>query len=394
MNLHEQIHRIKEMMGLKESNYDGKTLINVDIQPEYKNYLSFDPNDWVEMLNNHRGKIVFLYNGEDTLGMINLHDYQYWLLDHGVDEHVIENATFYDKGYAFFRYCIDEKIEEKQIIDLIKFMIEKDVNDSRDLNEEFWDEFISNYSHDDIRKLLEMSDDCINIPDLMDFLKNYNNIVICGGGANDCLKEVEIALHALGKSFDTYHDFVYEKNYINEEEIQIEKDSNLNTVNENVSQITSGEAVWNHIVSITPDEEDIPWGFEKIIKQNSFIPIDDFDLRSLLTTDPDFKQFYEHNKDNEYFRYDPSEVNSNELDQEIVVVNGELLDGYSRAATKLANGETKTNAFVASKGTIKIDEKVTKNEIICDKCGWKWKKEDGGKDLYICHKCNHNNKPK
>ena len=169
---------------------------------------------------------------------------------------------------------------------------------------------------------------------------------------------------------------------------------NLNTVNENVSQITSGEAVWNHIVSITPDEEDIPWGFKKIIKQNSFIPIDDFDLRSLLTTDPDFKQFYEHNKDNEYFRYDPSEVNSNELDQEIVVVNGELLDGYSRAATKLANGETKTNAFVASKGTIKIDEKVTKNEIICDKCGWKWKKKDGGKDLYICHKCNHNNKPK
>ena len=42
----------------------------------------------------------------------------------------------------------------------------------------------------------------------------------------------------------------------------------------------------------------------------------------------------------------------------------------------------------------KLKEMVTATEIICDNCGWEWKKEDGGKDLYICHKCGHDNTPK
>ena len=38
-------------------------------------------------------------------------------------------------------------------------------------------------------------------------------------------------------------------------------------------------------------------------------------------------------------------------------------------------------------------EIVTNTKIICDNCGWSWNKADGGDDLYICHKCNHNNTP-
>lgn len=40
-----------------------------------------------------------------------------------------------------------------------------------------------------------------------------------------------------------------------------------------------------------------------------------------------------------------------------------------------------------------LNERVTKKYVICDKCGWKWKKKDGGKDLYMCHKCGHDNTP-
>jgi hypothetical protein len=40
-----------------------------------------------------------------------------------------------------------------------------------------------------------------------------------------------------------------------------------------------------------------------------------------------------------------------------------------------------------------VKEIVTSTEVICDKCGWEWDKKDGGKDLYICHKCGHNNNP-
>jgi hypothetical protein len=40
-----------------------------------------------------------------------------------------------------------------------------------------------------------------------------------------------------------------------------------------------------------------------------------------------------------------------------------------------------------------VKEIVTDTEIICDNCGWEWPIADGGDDLYICHKCGHDNNP-
>jgi hypothetical protein len=42
----------------------------------------------------------------------------------------------------------------------------------------------------------------------------------------------------------------------------------------------------------------------------------------------------------------------------------------------------------------KIQEAVTDTEVICDNCGWHWSIKAGGNDLYICHKCGHDNTPK
>ena len=41
-----------------------------------------------------------------------------------------------------------------------------------------------------------------------------------------------------------------------------------------------------------------------------------------------------------------------------------------------------------------INELVTNTEVICDNCGWEWPIADGGDDLYVCHKCGHDNNPK
>jgi hypothetical protein len=41
----------------------------------------------------------------------------------------------------------------------------------------------------------------------------------------------------------------------------------------------------------------------------------------------------------------------------------------------------------------KIQETVTNTEVICDNCGWGWSIADGGDDLYVCHKCGHDNNP-
>ena len=39
----------------------------------------------------------------------------------------------------------------------------------------------------------------------------------------------------------------------------------------------------------------------------------------------------------------------------------------------------------------RIIEAETDDMVICDGCGWKWKKSEGGEDMYMCHKCGHNN---
>jgi phosphopantetheine adenylyltransferase len=39
-------------------------------------------------------------------------------------------------------------------------------------------------------------------------------------------------------------------------------------------------------------------------------------------------------------------------------------------------------------------EQIQGDSIVCDDCGWTWKIKDGGDDLFMCHKCGHDNTPK
>ena len=38
-----------------------------------------------------------------------------------------------------------------------------------------------------------------------------------------------------------------------------------------------------------------------------------------------------------------------------------------------------------------VNEEVVGEKIKCDNCGWSWNIVDGGNDLFVCHKCGHNN---
>jgi hypothetical protein len=207
---------IKLRSLITENNLKGKTLISVDIQPEYENFLSFDVNKWVNMINesyDNLGDMVFLYNGADTLGMVSEDDYKMWLIDCGIGEDIINGSKFYDKGFAFFRYCMDRGIDEDDIVDFVKFLIRKGINDSREMTKELWKEYIRGQDHKWVRKelvaLLENSDDMIHIPDLMEYLKRYSGVVLMGGGINECLKEVEISLKVLGKGYEVLKEYTY-----------------------------------------------------------------------------------------------------------------------------------------------------------------------------------------
>lgn len=215
VKLFKEIGRNKLLENSGIDIIQSANLISIDIQPEYEDGIYFDLHDYVEFLNTNYHKLnslTFLYNGADTLGMISEYDYINWLMELGLDNDIINDAKFYDKGYAYFRYCMDEGIDDDEIVDLVRYMLQNNVNDSRDIDNDMWADFMNKYNHTytEIRDLLEVADDCINIPDLMDYLNNYSGkIVICGGGVNECLKEVEIALMALDKNYNILTKFTY-----------------------------------------------------------------------------------------------------------------------------------------------------------------------------------------
>ena len=41
-----------------------------------------------------------------------------------------------------------------------------------------------------------------------------------------------------------------------------------------------------------------------------------------------------------------------------------------------------------------LQESIIGDKVQCDNCDWNWKIADGGDDLYMCHKCGHDNTPK
>jgi hypothetical protein len=108
-------------------------------------------------------------------------------------------------------------------------------------------------------------------------------------------------------------------------------------------KVFSGEEVNRHIESITPNESDIPdWFMDKIIAPRTF-KVEEISLDDLLNTDSSFKEYFESGEE----RYDQDEMYREELYQELVVVDGILLDGYNRASTLLRMGENNAYAFVA-----------------------------------------------
>jgi hypothetical protein len=194
----------------------GKTIVSVDIQPEYEKHISFNIGEYVEYINmvySEVRDVVFLYNGADTLGMVSEGEYKEWLMGWGMDEGVMEGIRYYDKGYAWFRYCMDSYIDEEEIVNFVKFLVKKGVRDSREMTKELWKEYIKGegrgVTREELVGLLEHSDDMVYIPELMEYMGSYNNIVMVGGGVNECLKEVEIALKALGKGYEIYKKFTY-----------------------------------------------------------------------------------------------------------------------------------------------------------------------------------------
>lgn len=111
----------------------------------------------------------------------------------------------------------------------------------------------------------------------------------------------------------------------------------------NNKRLINSDIVINHIKRITPDESDIPDYFiSKYISGRKFELVD-YDLLDLLDTDVSFKEYFDSGED----RYEDVDMTDETLYEYIVVVDGILMDGYSRSSNLLRRGVFSTKSYNA-----------------------------------------------
>ena len=187
-------------------------LVVVDIQPEYESNTTFDIGDMLRSAAEDYSSVLFLFNGEDTLGMVSesaLKNFYFEKLDYDeeVFDELLSKSEFFDKGYGFFRDVMDSSVcfDRTSIVKIVKYMIDNDIRDIRELEEEDVDAIgVSELLVDDLE------DYGFWVPELEEVLPQWNGSDLAGGARNECMAEVEILGAAQGLSFNHVDQFIYE----------------------------------------------------------------------------------------------------------------------------------------------------------------------------------------
>lgn len=188
--------------------------IIVDIQPEYQQAIRFNLNEFAiyltKLINNNK-KILYYYNGPDTLGMSSKEEIIHWLLEtynfENYEEQYEElytilynNIIWIDKSYGFLRDFIDSGIDDATIVKIIRYMAVNRIYSSNEINHE---EMLK-ITDEDLRR------NEINLPPFrIDLLKQFSGSYIMGGGINECLKEIQLIMNAFNIKYTTFQKFVY-----------------------------------------------------------------------------------------------------------------------------------------------------------------------------------------
>ena len=206
------MRRLREYIrNLLQEQASSNSLVVVDIQPEYEGNTPFDIEDMLRSASEDYSRVLFLYNGPE-MGMVDegeLKNFYFEKLDWDEEtfEELMSKSKFFDKGYGFFRDVMDSDIcfERNSIIKIVKYMIDNDVRDIRELEEEDIEAIgISELLFDDLE------DYGFWIPELEEILPKWNGSDIAGGARNECLAEVEILGDAQGLRFNQVDQFIYE----------------------------------------------------------------------------------------------------------------------------------------------------------------------------------------
>jgi hypothetical protein len=157
-----------------------------------------------QYINKHRPNVLAFFNGEEV-GIEDTSQQVAWhYIQNGLDEELIHNFKFIEKGYAFLRNWMDQGISDATIIKVIRYMVTNRINDARDIEEEILQELTGNDYQD------WMHDESFYIPDIsLAQLKKLNGSLLAGGGRHECLREIELLMNAFNIRYKRVDDWIY-----------------------------------------------------------------------------------------------------------------------------------------------------------------------------------------
>ena len=202
-------------------------VIVVDVQPAYVSYGPEVCEKIVQFVNNQTGPVLMFVNAEqDGLTDDTINDVlSYW------EETAAENdPNWYDdnpfaprspvnwnrfhivdKGYGWFRTWMDQRVDPKFIIQLIRYMYQHKLNDIRDDLDGVYKYMTHNPVGGQIVDWQDWMEDesfSINWTSVAQ-LKRFNGAYIVGGGRYECLREVELLMNAFNIKYRRIDSLVY-----------------------------------------------------------------------------------------------------------------------------------------------------------------------------------------
>ena len=190
-----------------------KPLVVVDVQLDYAGSWHKTP-ELMEYINNYKGPVFFLFNGEEHgLSAFDDSEHHLFLIDNGLNPELLSEANIFDKGYGYYRDWMDMGIDDDHIIGFLETMDRLGLSSSDEVA--YSDLPAGLMSEEEFQACNDTG--CIHNADLLSTYMlnslNEEGILVCGGSANECLKEFELNMRLKGVKTERLDEFVYDGNY-------------------------------------------------------------------------------------------------------------------------------------------------------------------------------------
>lgn len=176
-------------------------LLVVDVQPAYSAWSNAIAKKVAQRINNTVRPVVIMWVGEDvtTDTAEDVFDY---LRHYGARPGKLQEATFIEKDYGFFRTWMDYGVDRETIVKVGQHLMQAGEYCSEDIDVK---RVIGRFEFSQLPK-----HDSLRMPHFDDRrLEQFNLFETCGGGRDECLAEIELYLQMKALSYKRLEHLTY-----------------------------------------------------------------------------------------------------------------------------------------------------------------------------------------